>query len=200
MRLNINLASQKYEDARAFYMRWGTGLGLLLVMTIVLSSLAWSSHSQSVQANQRIAELQRKIADLDREKAASEAILNRPENHDVREQARFWNERIRQREFSWTQLFTDLEKVMPNRAYVVAVQPESSDKGTKLKLVVAAETHDNANDLVKRMEGSTRFRHPSIAAEHFQPATKTGPAVVQFDIEAYYTPPPSTAVAKEGKK
>ncbi len=198
MRLNINLASQKYEDARAFYARWGTALGLLLLITIVLAALAWSSHSRSVQANQRIAELQKKITDLEREKTASEATLNLPENHDVREQSRFWNERILQRSFSWTQLFTDLERVMPNRAYVMSVSPvPTPEKGIKLKIVVAGETRDNANDLVKRMEQSARFRKTRIVAESSQAASKGGPPVVQFDIEADYTPPPSNAVAKE---
>src|ERR1700682_659678 len=198
MRLNINLASQKYEDARAFYARWGTALGLLLVITIVLAALAWSSHSRSVQASQRIAELQKKIADLDREKTAAEATLNLPENHDVREESRFWNERILQRSFSWTQLFTDLERVMPNRAYVMSVSPAPAlDKRIRLKIVVAAETHDNANDLVKRMEQSTRFRATGIVAESSQSASKGGPAVVQFEIEALYTPPPSIAAPTE---
>jgi Tfp pilus assembly protein PilN len=201
MRLNINLASQKYENAHAFYVRYGTALGLLLVMTIFLGGLAWSDHSHSVQANRRIADLQQKIADLEREKIASEAILNRAENHDVREESRFWNDRIGQRSFSWTQLFTDLERVMPNRAYVVAVEPvTTADKRLKLKIVVGAETHDSANDLVKRMEGSARFRAASIKSESTQLASKTAPAVVQFDIEAYYTPLPSHAAAKEGKE
>jgi Tfp pilus assembly protein PilN len=200
MRLNINLASQKYEDARAFYARWGTALGLLLVITIVLAALAWSSHSRSVQTNQRIAELQKKIADLESEKTKAEATLNLPENHDVREQSHFWNERILQRSFSWTQLFTDLERVMPNRAYVMSVSPvPAPDKRIRLKIVVAAETHDNANDLVKRMEQSARFRSTGIVAESSQSASKGGPPVVQFEIEALYTPPPSNAVAKEDK-
>jgi Tfp pilus assembly protein PilN len=200
MRLNINLASQKYEDARSFYARWGTALGLLLVVTIVLALLAWSNHSSSVQANRRIAELQTKIADLDRERSAAEATLNLAENHDVREQSMFWNERFSQRSFSWTQLFSDLEKVMPNRAYVVSVQPvPTTDKHTlKIKIVVDGETHDDANDLVKRMEASARFRQAAIVRESMQ-AAKGGLPTWQFDIEAQYLPPPATVVAREGQ-
>lgn len=201
MRLNINLASQKYEDARSFYARWGTALGLLLVMTIVLALLAWSNHSSSVQANRRIAELQTKIADLDRERSAAEATLNLPENHDVREQSRFWNERFIQRSFSWTQLFSDLERVMPNRAYVISVQPvATADKHTmKIKIVVDGETHDDANDLVKRMEASARFRSASIVRESIQTPAKGGLPTWQFDIEAHYLPPPRNAAATEAQ-
>src|ERR1700674_3610089 len=191
MRLNINLASQKYGDARAFYQRWGTALGLLLVITIVLGLLAWSNHSRSVEASRRIAELQRKIADVDSEKSVSEAILNRPENHDVRAESRFWNDRIRRRAFSWTQLFSDLERVMPSRAYVVAVEPApTSDKHLRLKILVDGETHENANDLVKRMEGSARFHATIINVEGVQAPVKGAPPMWQFAIEADYSPPP----------
>ena len=31
MRLNINLASQKYEDVRQFYVRWSVAIGLVSV-------------------------------------------------------------------------------------------------------------------------------------------------------------------------
>jgi Tfp pilus assembly protein PilN len=200
MRLNINLASQKYEDACSFYARWGTALGLLVVITIALSLLAWSDHSRSVQANRRIADLQTKIAELDRERSAAEATLNLAENHDVREQSKFWNNRITQRAFSWTQLFSDLERVMPNRAYVASVEPmPSSDKHLRLKIIVDGETHDDANDLVKRMEASARFQTARIVRETTQASTKGGPSYWQFDIEANYLPPPPTAVAKEAK-
>ena len=36
MRIDINLASQPYEDARQFWMRWGTALGVLAALTLVL--------------------------------------------------------------------------------------------------------------------------------------------------------------------
>ena len=39
MRLDINLASQPYEDARQFWMRWGNSVGAVAVITLVLLAL-----------------------------------------------------------------------------------------------------------------------------------------------------------------
>ena len=39
MRLDINLASQPYEDARQFWMRWGTAVGALGLLTLILLAL-----------------------------------------------------------------------------------------------------------------------------------------------------------------
>ena len=40
MRLDINLATRPYEDAREFWGRWGLGVGLLGVLTLVLLAVA----------------------------------------------------------------------------------------------------------------------------------------------------------------
>ena len=42
MRLDINLASQPYEDARQFWMRWGTAVGAVALLTLVLLSFLWT--------------------------------------------------------------------------------------------------------------------------------------------------------------
>ncbi|HET6844479.1 MAG TPA: hypothetical protein VFK06_22765 [Candidatus Angelobacter sp.] len=199
MRLNINLATQKYEDAGAFYVRWGTFVGAALLLTLILGWVSWSSHSRSVQARKRISELQQKIAELDRQKDTAESVLNRQDNHDVRAQSRFWNDRISQRSFSWTLLFSELEKIMPKRASLVAVQPETEseqkapktglDQRLKLKLSINGEKYDDAIELVKNMESSRRFHVIGIETEIFKAATKGSPATVQFRIETYYMPP-----------
>ena len=36
MRIDINLASRPYEDARRFWMVWGTAVGVLGLLTLVL--------------------------------------------------------------------------------------------------------------------------------------------------------------------
>jgi hypothetical protein len=212
MRLNINLATQKYEDAGTFYVRWGTFVGAALLLTLILGWVAWSSHSRSVQAQKRIAELQQKIVELDRQKDTAESVLNRQDNHDVREQSRFWNNRINQRSFSWTLLFSELEKIMPRRAFLVAVQPEINteeklpetgrEQKLKLKLSIDGEKYDDAIELVKNMEGSQRFHVIGIETEIFKAATKGNSATVRFRIETYYMPPPlpqpSSPTQKEG--
>ncbi len=195
MRLNVNLATQRYEDARAFFVRWGLAVALAVIATVILAGLAWSSHARAIETGERIAKLQQQAAALDIERAKAEKTLNEPENRPVRDQSRFWNARIEQRAFSWTQLFSDLEKIMPSRAFVTSVEPiPSKDKKLKLKITIESESHKFANDLVKSMEASQHFHSASILSEVMHAATKTSPAVVEFHIEAYYTP--ATAIVR----
>jgi hypothetical protein len=194
MRININLASQKYEDAGEFYFRWGTALALALIVTVGLAFLGWRNFQRSVDARKRINELHDKIRKADEDRAHGEAVLNRPENQDVRDQSRFWNDVIDQKLFSWTRLLSDLEKIMPGRAYVESVQPMiTSDKRLQLRLIIAGEKLNDAEELVKRMERSEHFRSTVIGAElppHSQ--TTGGPQIAEFEILTYYAPPAQT--------
>ncbi|HEV7523132.1 MAG TPA: PilN domain-containing protein [Candidatus Angelobacter sp.] len=189
MRLNINLASQKFEDVRQFYVRWSVTIGLSALLLVLLIGAAWINFTGSAKSGQRIKELQTEIADLQRQRTQAEAISNRPENHDVTAQKNYWNKQINRRQLSWTQLFNDLQRIMPARAYLSSVHPEvTPDNRLKLTLVVMGDTHDNGLELQKKMERSERFRSPQIMTETTQKAQKTESPLYKFDIVTYYTP------------
>jgi Tfp pilus assembly protein PilN len=200
MRLNINLASQKYEDVRQFYVRWSVAIGLSALLMLVLIGLAWRNFSNSSESGQRIKQLQAEIDGLQKQRAAAEAISNLPENHDVTEQKNYWNRQINRRQLSWTQLFNDLQRIMPARAFLSSVHPEITlDNRLKLTLVVMGDTHENGLELQKKMEKSERFRSPQITAETMQKQQKTEAQLFKFDIVTYYSPA-ATPVARTSNR
>jgi Tfp pilus assembly protein PilN len=200
MRLNINLASQKYEDVRQFYVRWSVAIGLSALLMLVLIGLAWRNFSNSSESGQRIKQLQAEIDGLQKQRAAAEAISNLPENHDVTEQKNYWNRQINRRQLSWTQLFNDLQRIMPARAFLSSVHPEITlDNRLKLTLVVMGDTHENGLELQKKMEKSERFRSPQITAETMQKQAKTEAQLFKFDIVTYYSPA-ATPVARTSNR
>ncbi len=203
MRFSINLASQKYEDVQQFYLRWGAAVALLILLAVFLGFRARSTYENAKQSGRHIAELKEKIRVLQQEKANAEALLNLPENHDVRDQSSFWNEEFSQKSMSWTELLTDLEKIMPDRAFLVSVAPTlTSDRRLKLKMTIAGEKFDDGNELIRRMEGSPHFRVPVINTQSVLNVGK-GQPMVQFAVETYYTPanwkqPAEPSGVKEG--
>ncbi len=189
MRLNINLASQKYEDVRRFYLQWGSAIGVAALLTLVLMFLAWRNYHDTIKSNDRIKDLEQQITELERQRAEAEAISNRPENHDVTAQKNYWNRQFARRAFSWTQLFNDLQRIMPARAYVSSVHPEiTPDNRLKLSLQIVGDTHTNGLELVQKMEKSERFRSPTIKAEILQKDRAGTATLYKFDIDTYYSP------------
>jgi Tfp pilus assembly protein PilN len=203
MRLNINLASRKYEDVRRFFLRWGIALASLAVLTVLLATLAGFSYVRSEKSGKEIKDLQQKVAALETRRDQLMAIDNSPQNRDVTQQKKFWNEEIRKRNLSWTQLFNDLQRIMPSRAYLNSVQPElTRDNRLKLKIVIAAEKRDDARELETRMEDSARFLGPKIVSETLEKGQKNTAPHWNFEMETGYTPasamiqPPSAQDAR----
>jgi type IV pilus assembly protein PilN len=197
MRLDINLASQPYEDARQFWMRWGTGLAVVVIVTLVLLTNTISGWFAARHDHATVASYRAQIAQRDRKRQQAEDFLNRPENRSTRDQSQFLNELIERKSFSWTRVLEDLEKVMPARVHLVSIHPELDEENQlKLKMAIAGDSRDRALELARRMEDSRRFTQTYIENESFRPSTSGDP--FQFNIVATYVPEtiPVPAAAK----
>jgi type IV pilus assembly protein PilN len=187
MRIDINLASQPYEDARQFWMRWGTALGALGLLTLVLlvldiTGFVASHHDRVVMAKTRAL-----IADRDRTRAEADRILNLPANRTTRDQSRYLNELIERKSFSWTRVLENLEKVMPARVHLVSISPEVDENNeVALKMTVAGDSWDRGVELQRRMEESRRFAQTQITnVRHVD--SQTGDTE-QIEMAAIYIP------------
>jgi len=198
LRIDINLATRPYEDSRRFWTYWGTGLALLALLTLLLGYLAVSGFLQASRERAKMADLQRQLAAYDAEKSSAEAMLSRPENRVVRDRSRFLNDLFLRKAFSWTKVFEDLERVMPAHLHVVSIHPDmSKDNNLEIKLIVAGESREQALDLVRKMEGSKRFKQTQIESERSETEPSNGDRV-RFDISALYIPSAEATEASGG--
>jgi type IV pilus assembly protein PilN len=189
MRLNINLATQPYQDVKRFLSRWGAIVALVAVMTAVLVYLAISGYLQSRDVNRQIADLQAEMARLDNAKSEAIAMLNRPENRDTADRSQFLNGLIARKAFSWTQVFSDMERIVPRGLHVISIRPEINDNNQlQVKLTVAGESRDKANEMVRKLEESSHFTGAAILNESAQVGNNQQTPMEQFDITALYVP------------
>jgi hypothetical protein len=201
MRLNINLATQKYEEVHRFFVRWGTALGALAVLTLLLIVLSWRNQVNASDLASKIKQQKQEIARLEQTRAEAERVENLPENIDVTRQKNYWNAQLVRRQLSWTQLLNDLQKIMPRRASLSRVEPSLTPDGRlRLKLLIDGEKYADALQLVQKMETSDRFRQVRITDDASQ-ADRSGAATVfKFGIEADYLPPPITRTKTSTKE
>jgi type IV pilus assembly protein PilN len=198
MRLDINLASQPYEDARQFWMRWGSAVGAVALLTLILLTLDVTGWVNARRDRASIAEKRAMIADRDQLRANAEKILNLPENRSTRDQSQFLNALIERKAFSWTRVLENLEKVMPPRVHLESISPQlDEDNQLGLKMMVAGDSRDRALELARRMEESKRFSQTQVISEHsFQ---STNGDTEQFEIAAIYIPEPPSAPVEAPK-
>lgn len=108
MRFDINLASHPYEDAGNFYRRWGTALGIMLLVTLVLVWIALHEWMSTRSITRQIADIHKQIDNLEDQKNKGQAILDRPENRSTRDRSGFVNDLIDLKQFSWTLVMADM--------------------------------------------------------------------------------------------
>jgi type IV pilus assembly protein PilN len=188
MRLDINLATRPYEDARKFWSRWGLGLGLLGLLTVILLGLVIRGWVNAGRDRHSIARLQEQIAERDSERARAQAFLELAANRSTRDQSQFLNGLIRRKAFSWTRVFEELERVMPNDLHVVSLRPELNEQNqVELEMRVVCQNRGAAVELVHRMEGSKHFQGSQLIQEQ----QGDNAASVIATVSAVYVPDPS---------
>jgi type IV pilus assembly protein PilN len=193
MRLDINLATRPYEDAREFWGRWGLGVGVLAVATLILLAFAVQSWIHAGRDRREIRQLQQQIAQRDNERSKAQAFLDLSANRSTRDQSQFLNGLIQRKAFSWTRVFEDLERVMPSNLHVVSLRPEINEQNQmQLDMKVACENRLAAVELVHRMESSRHFQGAQLVQES---ASGEGSGVAAAVI-ATYVPDPLERSAK----
>ncbi len=200
MRFRINLASQPYENARRFFTQWGIALAALFVVSFLLVFAAAKSWRVSHSLSRSIADERARLDKLNTQEKADLEILNQEQNRDVREQAAAINALILRKEFSWTRIFSDLEKMMPTRLHVVAITPQLTPSDQiEIRMQVAGDSRDKAIELVQNMEKAPDFREPQILSET-NALKDTAGDPVSFEISALYVPSAAAAISAMEKQ
>lgn len=199
MRLNINLASQPYQDVRRFIFRWGF---VVTVTAIVTMALLWAAISDTISWRKTVRQssyYQHEIEKCEQRKTAAEAALNRPENRMSRDQSVFINTLIARKAFSWTEVLSDLEdkKIMPSGIQVVGIAPKINESGQlEIHLAASGPSRENAIKLIYNMESSPHFRNAMLVSDTAETDQRSG-VNYRFDISAIYVPSYSRAAAND---
>lgn len=187
MRLDINLASRPYEDARQFWMRWGTAVGTLGALTLFLFVLDVTGWMNARRDHKTISNLSSMIGDRDKVRADAERTLSLPENRTTRDKSQFLNQLIERKAFSWTQVLESLENVMPAGVHVVSISPQLDDNNELvLKMTVAGTSREHAVELMQKMENARRFANVGI--QHITRIESQTGDTEQAELAAVYIP------------
>jgi type IV pilus assembly protein PilN len=166
MQVRLNIATKPLESHRRFLV----GAGLLAVLGgVIFLALGWHVYStlraqealrhKEEENNNRAALLQRRRKELD-------DFFARTENARLKERASFVNGIIDERSFDWTQMFMDLEKLVPVGVHVVTIQPQLEKGHMFVRLTVAATSDESKIKFLHAMENSPAFSNVELLSVH----------------------------------
>lgn len=179
MRVHLNLATKALETHRKFLV--GAGL-VSFVCGIIFLALGWHVYSvRKVDAEVR-ARTDKTIAEmnlLERQRADLELFFAEPENARLHDRAAFLNALIDARSFDWTQMFMDLERVLPGGVRVQSIEPKQEKGRVHVTLTVDTSNEEAKLKFLKALEDSKVFTHVEVVKE--QMPTGGAPGVVIGD-------------------
>jgi len=166
MQVRLNISTKPLESHRRFL----AGSGVLAILGAIIF-LAFGWHVYSTLRAQEV--LRRKEQENDRRAALLQsrrneldAFFSRPENAKLKERSSFVNGIIDERSFDWTQMFMDLEKIMPVGVHVVSIQPQLQKGHMFVRLTVAATTDESKIKFLHAMENSSAFSNVELLSVH----------------------------------
>ncbi|MBZ5725369.1 MAG: PilN domain-containing protein [Acidobacteriia bacterium] len=184
MKIPINLSSQPFRRDRAI-MAASVAVSLLLAGTLsVLILLALSDRAQLAAVRSDVDRLSQLVAQAGREQAQLDAVLKKPENAQVLERSVFLNALLLRKGISWSRIFSDLEKTVPYNVRVITIHPSINGRDqVTLSMVVAAESWTPVVEMLKKLEQSPLFEHPT--AKTGQQPTQ-GEPFYRFNVSVNY--------------
>jgi len=158
MKVRLNLATNPLQTHRKFL----AGAGLIGVFAgIVFLALGW--HVYSVRKSNealraRAAAIRQEMIGLMAQRDELESFFKEPQNARLNERSTFLNSLIDEQSLNWTQMFMDMEKIMPIGVRLVSIEPKHEKGQVKVTLQIGAISDEAKLKFLRALENSPAFK------------------------------------------
>lgn len=159
MILNVNLATEPLETHRRFRV-FSAALGA--VAALVFFSLAWRVYvlwKAETAFRTESAAVSKEMEALNAQREKLDRFFSEPENSKLDDRASFINTIIDAKSFNWTNMFMDLEKILPIGVHVISIEPKQVNGQASVKLTIGAASDDAKGKFLHALEQSSVFSH-----------------------------------------
>jgi Tfp pilus assembly protein PilN len=165
MKLRLNLSTTPLENNRPFLAAVGLIGTLGVLALLVLSHAAYRSWQANRDLRADIAHWQSQI-ESSREKQQELALYFRSSAaRQILDRSAFLNSLIDERSFPWTNIFMDLEQILPPGVRVVSISPQLVNDRAQITLEVGAMSDEGKIQFLQAMEKSKKFSGLEVLQE-----------------------------------
>jgi type IV pilus assembly protein PilN len=165
MYVKLNLATKPLVSHRRF-MLGSAALGIVgALLFLILGVRFYSLRQADAQLRGKTDKLQREMNDLMKQRKDLDAFFAQQENAGLEERGKFIKSVIEARSFNWTQMFMDLEHILPSGVRVISIEPKQASGRVEVKLTVGATSDDAKLKFLHALEESKQFTHTELIHE-----------------------------------
>jgi type IV pilus assembly protein PilN len=172
MKVRLNLATSAQETHRRFLVTAGL---TAVVAGVVLLLLGWHVYSvRKIDEELRVhtQKMQAETAMLLRQRDDLERFFDQRENVGLHDRADFVNSIIDASSFNWTQMFMDLERVLPGGVHVLSIEPSQVKGHVEVKLNIGADNDEASLKFLRALEASKVFTNVVVEKDSIQIQTQ----------------------------
>jgi type IV pilus assembly protein PilN len=166
MRIRLNLATKALETHRRFLV--GASLTAFFAGIIFLG-LGWHVYSVrkvDAELRARAEKTRQEMAKLETQRSELERYFSQKDIAELNARAAFINGMIDASSFNWTQMFMDLERILPGGVRVVSIEPKQVEGHVEVKLTVGATSDEAELKFLRALEGSKEFTQVKVQNIH----------------------------------
>ncbi len=165
MIVRLNLATKPLETHRKFLAGAGLTAFIAIGSLIPLGWHVYNVRQSDAQMREAAEKTRQELLLYQQQRSQLEQFFSRRENAQLSERAAFLNSILDARSFNWTQMFMDLEKIMPPGVRVVSIDPVQKNGRIEVKLSVGAVNDEAKLKFLRSLEESRAFTHLTPASE-----------------------------------
>ncbi|HLZ92457.1 MAG TPA: hypothetical protein VKQ28_12125 [Candidatus Acidoferrum sp.] len=158
MKVRLNVATNPLQTHRKFLALAGL---IGFVGGLVFLGLGWHVYSvlKSNEARRaRAAAVRQEMVGLMGQRDELENFFKEDRNARLNERSLFLNSLIDEQSLNWTQMFMDLEKILPTGVRLVSIEPAHEKGQVLVKLHVGAISDEAKLKFLRALEGSPAFK------------------------------------------
>jgi Tfp pilus assembly protein PilN len=183
MYVRLNLATNPLLSHRRFL----AGSAVLGVLGfLLLLGLGWRAYNlRKAEENFRAREskIDKEMATVEQQREELQRYFAQQEAAGFQDHAKFVVGVLQARSINWTQMFMDLERILPPGVRVVRIEPKL-DKGiVTVHFVVGATSEETKLKLLKSFENSAAFSHVALQSERAATQPGADPLTIEFVAE-----------------
>jgi len=186
MKVRLNLATSPLISNRRFTLAASAIGCVAFVAFLALSHNAYSVWRSDKAFRTRQAALESQIAALQLERENLSTFFEDSDTVKRRQRAAYLNSLIEQRAFPWIKIFVDLERILPEGARVVSIEPKLAGDTVQLRFLVGATSDESKLKFLKALESSAEFSHIELQSES-RPTRPDQTDRVLLELQAQYS-------------
>lgn len=191
-RLNINVASNPFQNFLLLYLSVGVFVAMVFIFTAYNGFVLTRSLLESRRMKAEIQKNEEEIKKADIALQGRQILLAQAKEKKILELNTFIDELLSQRSFSWTLFFNEIERVIPEDVKITTIAPTFQGKQLSVRVECVAKGVNGMLAFTNNLSQSAAFKEPYIFGE--DPQQDGG---LRFVLNFEYDPAKATALREE---